>query len=119
MGLETDVVEEFRQRDDTRVENTLGPFISSMFINQRSNGHPLLKETDGRFAICQAIDKEKITEQIQRGLSGPPAVTWQPRWSEFFDASEATLHGIELDNGDIQDARNRISDLDGFSVEEV
>ena len=117
MGLEKYVVEEFQQRDDTRTENTLGPFISSMFFNMRSNGHPLLDEADGRFAICQVIDKEKITEQIQRGLSGPPAVTWQPQWSEFYDESKAVVHGLNIGNDTIQNARNLIDNLDGFSVE--
>jgi len=119
VGVTTENVEEFQQRDDTRMESSLGPFISSMFFNMRSNGNPLLDTADGRFAVCQAINKETITEQIQRGLAGPPAATWQPRWSEFFDASQATLHGIDLDNSDIQNAREIIQGLDGFSVEEV
>jgi len=119
VGVTTENVEEFQQRDDTRMESTLGPFISSMFFNMRSNGNPLLDTADGRFAVCQAVNKETITEQIQRGLAGPPAATWQPRWSEFFDASQATLHGIDLDNSDIQNAREIIQGLDGFSVEEV
>ena len=119
VGVTTENVKEFQQRDDTRMESTLGPFISSMFFNMRSNGNPLLDTADGRFAVCQAVNKETITEQIQRGLAGPPAATWQPRWSEFFDASQATLHGIDLDNSDIQNAREIIQGLDGFSVEEV
>ena len=118
MGLETDVVEEFQERDDSRVENSLGPFISSMFINQRSNAHPILREREGRFAICQVIDKRAITEDIQRGLSGPPAATWQPRWSEFYDDSEVVPHGIDIDDETIQNARQMVDDLDGFSVEE-
>ena len=116
--ISTLVVEEFQEREDTRVENTLGPFISTMFINQRANAHPLLREREGRFAICQVIDKIAITEDIQNGLSGPPAVTWQPSWSEFYDEDELVEHGLDIDEETIQNARDTIDDLDGFTVVE-
>ncbi len=118
LGLETDVVEEFRQRDDTRVEGTLGPFISFGFFNQRANGHPLLKTAEGRTAIADVIDKQTITQEIQRGLAGPPAVTHQPRWSQFYDDSQVTPRGLDITEETIANARDRIDGLSDFSVEE-
>ena len=118
LGLETDVVEEFRQRDDTRVEGTLGPFISFGFFNQRANGHPLVKTVEGRTAIADVIDKQTITQEIQRGLAGPPATTHQPRWSEFYDDSQVTPRGLDITEETIANARDRIDSLGDFSVEE-
>ncbi|PSP19706.1 hypothetical protein BRC62_01615 [Halobacteriales archaeon QH_10_67_13] len=118
LGLETDVVEEFRQRDDTRVEGTLGPFISFGFFNQRANGHPLVRTVEGRTAIADVIDKQTITQQIQRGLAGPPAVTHQPRWSEFYDDSQVTPRGLDVTEETVANARERIDGLSDFSVEE-
>ena len=118
LGLETDVVEEFRQREDTRVEGTLGPFISFGFFNQRANGHPLVRTTEGRTAIADVIDKQTITQQIQRGLAGPPATTHQPRWSEFYDDSQVIARGLDITEETVAGARDRIDSLSDFSVEE-
>ena len=118
LGLDTDVVEEFRQRDDTRVEGTLGPFISFAFFNQRANGHPLLKTVEGRTAIADVVDKRTITDEIQRGLAGPPATTHQPRWSEFYDDSQVVARGLDITEETVANARDRIDGLSDFSVEE-
>ncbi|ERG88792.1 MAG: bacterial extracellular solute-binding protein, partial [halophilic archaeon J07HX5] len=116
---DTDIIEELQQRDDTTVAEELSPFISMMFFNQRANGHPMLKSAEGRIAINSIVDKQVIVEDVKRGLEGPPAATYQPRWSQFYDDSLVTARGIGVENADIRAARDRIRELDGFSVEEV
>lgn len=119
MGLETDLVEEFQEDDEVRTESQVGPFISMLFFNMRSNGHELVSDhSDGRFAISQVVDKEVIAEEIQRGLSGNPAVTYQPEWSEFFDDDGVVMHGVDITEDTILDARDMLDDIDGFSIED-
>lgn len=118
LGLPTDNVEEFRQAvDGVRVEETPSPFISMLIYNMRSNGADLLKTVGGRQAVSMVIDKEVISEDIQRGLT-EPAVTWQPTWSRFYDDSEAIAYGIDVTEETVIEARDRLRGLDGFELDE-
>lgn len=119
LGLETDVIDEFRDAvDDVFVVETPTPFISSMFFNMRSNGHDIVRTMQGRQALCNVIDKEIITGDIQRGFV-EPATTWQPDWSEWYDDSEVVVRGIGITDEDIIEARELIDSIDGYDVEEV
>jgi|APHM01.1.fsa_nt_gi Bacterial extracellular solute-binding proteins, family 5 Middle. len=116
-GLPTDNVGEFRQAvPDVRVEESLQPFLSMMFFNQRSNGHPLVKSQAGRRAIAGVIDKEVISEQIQRGLTNP-AVTYQPEWSQYYDEDAVNEYGVGVSEEDVQQARDELRSLSDFSLE--
>ncbi len=118
-GLPTDAVGEFRQAvDDVRVEESLQPFLSMAFFNQRSNGHPLMKTQAGRRAVAGVIDKQVISEQIQRGLTNP-AVTYQPEWSQYYDPEAVNEYGVGVERGDIEEAREEVRSLDDFTLEEV
>ncbi len=119
LTLPTENVEEFRQAvEDVRVEETPSPFISMLNFNMRSNGHPLLAETDGRRAICMVVDKVTVSEEIQRGLT-EPAVTWQPTWSAFYDDEEAIEYGLDVTTDVVREARETLRGLDGFDLEDA
>jgi len=121
MGLPTEVIQEFEEDpdlDDIRVEEQQDPYINFLFFNQRANGSILTRERDGREAIARVIDKETITEDIQRGYA-EPAVTHQPTWSEWYDESAVTPYGIDITEDDIIAARDLLRDNDNFTLEDV
>lgn len=117
--LPTEIIEEFQQEhDDIKVEESRQAYLSMTFFNQRSNGHPVCRNVLGREAVSLVIDKETITQQIQRGFA-EPAVTFQPQWSDWYDEDAVTVYGIDITEDDIVQARENLDQLDGFSIEEV
>ncbi len=119
MDLPTEVIQEFEEAvDEIRVEDQQDPYINFQFYNQRANGSPICRERDGREAIARVIDKETITQDIQRGRT-EPAVTHQPTWSEWYDESAVTAYGTGITEDDIIAARDLLRDNDTFSLDEV
>lgn len=119
MALPTDVIQEFEEAvDQVRVEDQQDPYISFQFFNQRANGSILTRERDGREAIARVIDKDTITQDIQRGRT-EPAVTHQPTWSEWYDESAVDAYGTGITEDDIVTARDLLRDNENFTVEEV
>jgi ABC-type transport system substrate-binding protein len=114
-----DVVREFEKDvDGLRVESAPNPFISMMFYNQRSNGHPIVSEQPGRAAIGKVIDKEALNEEILRGLA-KPAHTHQPTWSSWYEADAINEIGVGIDEDVVRDAREQLEEVSGVSLEEV
>ncbi|WP_121742223.1 ABC transporter substrate-binding protein [Natronorubrum halophilum] len=119
MELPSENIQEFEEAvDEIRVEDQQDPYISFLFFNQRANGSILTRERDGREAIARVVDKETITQEIQRGRADP-AVTFQPTWSDWYDESAVTVYGIDITEDDIVAARDVLRDNDNFTVEEV
>ncbi|WP_299267393.1 ABC transporter substrate-binding protein [Halorientalis sp.] len=115
----SDAVEEFRQSvDDVRVEGKQFPFISVMFFNQRSNGDTLTRTRAGRQASALVVDKETISNEIQRGLTTPTS-TFQPTWSEYYNEDAVTEYGIGVTEEDVRQARDLLRESEPFSVESV
>lgn len=119
MELGTDRVEEYRQDvDNVRVEDSDNPWVSFLFFNQRTNGSPICKHRDGREAMALVIDKEQITQQIQRGLV-EPATSFLPTWSQWYDEDAVDVYGVDVGDDEIEEARDLLRDNENFSVEEA
>jgi peptide/nickel transport system substrate-binding protein len=115
----TDTIQEFQQADeDVRVEGQEFPYISMMFFNLRSNGDPLLQAQAGRQAVASVVDKQVISNEIQRGFTTPTS-TYQPTWSQWYDEEAVTEYGIGVSGDDIQSAREMLRGLDDFTLEEA
>jgi len=84
------------------------PFLGIMAYNQRSNGWEGLEIKEVRQALSMAIDKEAIANQILRGLA-ETAVTFQPRWSTWYNEDSVTPFGVG-DSYDQEQARTMLEE---------
>ena len=118
-ALPSSAIQEFQQAvEDVRVEAQFQPFISFLFFNMRSNGSPILKEVEGRQAVASVINKNVISEQINRGFTSPTS-TFQPTWSAYYSDEGISEYGIDITREDVANAREMVSGIDGFTLEEA
>jgi len=101
-----------------RVEEQQDVFIGMLFLNQRANGSPLTRQRVGRQAAATVINKEVITQDILRGYSDP-AVTFQPRWSQYYDGEAVNQYGVSVTREDVVNARDMLRESDTFTLEEA
>jgi len=72
----------------------------------------------GRQSCELVVDKETISNEIQRGLTTPTS-TFQPTWSQYYNEDAVTEYGIGVSEEDVQEARDLLRESQDFTVEEV
>jgi peptide/nickel transport system substrate-binding protein len=99
-GIPKARVQEFRDNSNVEVLEIPTPFNNAMQPNLRDDGWQTgpgnpMREVEFRQAMATALSKEKMIEQVWRGLAAPH-YTWQPRWSEWYPGDDnLTLWGSE------------------------
>lgn len=101
-------VERFEGNPDIDVTEVPFPYLRILAYNQRMNGWAELRTKGVRQALSMAIDKTEIAEAIHRGYA-ETAQTFQPAWSEWYDAAAVTEFG-EGDSYDPATARTLLED---------
>jgi len=117
VGLPSSRFESLKEGDAVETYKVPQPFLSILAYNQRANGWEGLNIKEVRQAISMAINKQAIADQILRGLA-KTAVTFQPRWSTWYDESQVTEFGVG-DSYDQEQAKQQLADNlpDGYSYD--
>lgn len=117
VGLPSSRYESLTEGDEVETYKVPQPFLSIMAYNQRANGWEGMQIKEVRQAISMAINKDAIANQILRGLA-KTAVTFQPRWSTWYNDSQVTPFGVG-DSYDQEQAKQRLADNlpEGYSFQ--
>lgn len=86
-------VPQFEGSDAIRVVRAPQPFNTLLIYNQRANGWPPFRRRAVRRALSWVVNKEAITDVINRGQA-QVAHTFQPTWSAYYDDSAVVETGV-------------------------